>query len=76
MRTRRATALLSIAARRAHLPYPTVMVLGGLEISLIPGLPRVETDPELLLVLFLPPLLYAAAWFTTWRDFRANLRPR
>jgi CPA1 family monovalent cation:H+ antiporter len=67
--------LLSIAARRVHLPYPTVMVLGGLAISLIPRLPRVETDPELLLVLFLPPLLYAAAWFTSWRDFRANLRP-
>ena len=70
-----AVTLLSIAARRVHLPYPTVMVLGGLGISLLPGLPHVETDPELLLALFLPPLLYAGAWFTSWRDFRANLRP-
>ena len=70
-----AVTLLAIAARRVHLPYPTVMVLGGLAISLIPGLPRVATNPELLLVLFLPPLLYAGAWFTSWRDFRANLRP-
>ena len=70
-----AVTLLAIAARRVHLPYPTVMVLGGLGISLIPGLPRVATNPELLLVLFLPPLLYAGAWFTSWRDFRANLRP-
>src|SRR3954471_24421386 len=70
-----AVTLLSIAARRVHLPYPTVMVLGGLGISLVPNLPRVEAKPELLMILFLPPLLYAAAWQTSWRDFRANVRP-
>ncbi len=70
-----AVTLLSVAARRVHLPYPTVMVLAGLVISLLPGLPRVETDPQLLLLLFLPPLLYSAAWTTSWRDFRANIRP-
>jgi CPA1 family monovalent cation:H+ antiporter len=70
-----AVTLLSIAARRIHLPYPTVMVVGGLLISLVPNLPHVEAKPELLMILFLPPLLYAAAWQTSWRDFRANLRP-
>src|SRR4051812_35400049 len=52
-----AVPLLSIAARRVHLPYPTVMVLGGLGISLVPNLPHVEAKPELLMILFLPPLL-------------------
>src|SRR4029079_2958945 len=70
-----AVTLLSIAARRVHLPYPAVMVLGGLIISLVPNLPHVEAKPEFLLIVFLPPLLYAAAWQTSWRDFRANLRP-
>src|SRR5436190_21219887 len=70
-----AVTLLAMAARRVHLPYPAVMVLGGLAIGLVPNLPRVEANPELLMVLFLPPLLYAAAWQTSWRDFRANLRP-
>jgi CPA1 family monovalent cation:H+ antiporter len=70
-----AVTLLSLAATRVHLPYPTVMVLGGLAICFIPHLPVVHLDPEAIFLLFLPPLLYAAAWYTSWRDFRANLRP-
>jgi CPA1 family monovalent cation:H+ antiporter len=50
-------------------------VIGGLLIGCVPGLPRVHLEPDLIFVLFLPPLLYPAALFTPWRDFHANLRP-
>ena len=61
--------------RRLRMPYPIALVIGGLAISLIPGLPVVRINPELVFLLFLPPLLYAAGWFTSWHDFKANLRP-
>jgi CPA1 family monovalent cation:H+ antiporter len=73
-----AIALLATAARKIGVPYPIVMVIGGLLLGLAAeglGLPRLEVDPELVLVLFLPPLLLAAAYFTSIRDFKANLRP-
>jgi Na+/H+ antiporter len=56
-------------------PYPIALVLGGLCISLVPGLPHVSINPELVFLFFLPPLLYGAAWFTSWHDFKVNLRP-
>jgi Na+/H+ antiporter len=65
---------LAIGADRLRLPYPIVLVIGGLALAFGSGLPRVEIPPELVLVIFLPPLLFAAAWFTSWRDFAANLR--
>jgi monovalent cation/hydrogen antiporter len=68
-------AALAIAAQRLRIPYPILLVLGGLGLAFVPGLPAVKIDPELVLLLFLPPLLYAAAWFTSWRDFAANTRP-
>jgi Na+/H+ antiporter len=68
-------AALAIAAQRLKIPYPILLVLGGLGLAFVPGLPAVKIDPELVLLLFLPPLLYAAAWFTSWRDFAANTRP-
>jgi Na+/H+ antiporter len=49
-------------------------VLGGCVIALVPGLPEFRLDPDLVMVLFLPPLLFSSAWFTVWRDFRDNLR--
>jgi len=70
-----AVAVLALLARRLHIPYPIFFVIGGLLIGLIPGLPRVRLDPELVFLFFLPPLLFPAALFTSWRDFRANLRP-
>src|SRR5258706_15829131 len=70
-----AVAALALLARRLHIPYPILFVIGGLSLGLIPGLPRVRLDPELVFVFFLPPLLYPAALFTSWRDFRANRRP-
>lgn len=60
---------------RWKMPYPIALVIGGLCISLIPGLPAVSINPELVFLVFLPPLLYAAAWFTSWHEFKANLRP-
>src|ERR1051326_8201208 len=70
-----AVAALAWLARRLHIAYPILFVIGGLLLALIPGVPRVTLNPELVFLFFLPPLLYPAALFTPWRDFRANLRP-
>lgn len=70
-----AVAVLALAARKLHIPYPILFVIAGLLIGLVPGLPRVRLNPDLVFVFFLPPLLYPSALFTSWRDFRANLRP-
>src|SRR5439155_21117810 len=70
-----AVAVLALLARRLHIPYPILFVIGGLLLGLIPKLPKVRLDPELVFLFFLPPLLFPAALFTSWRDFRANLRP-
>lgn len=64
-----------LIGRRFKIPYPIALVIGGLGISLVPGLPVVRIDPNLVFLLFLPPLLYAAGWMTSWFDFRSNLRP-
>jgi CPA1 family monovalent cation:H+ antiporter len=68
------TALAAIAERTA-IPYPIFLVLGGLGLALIPGMPNVELEPEIVFLLFLPPILFSAAYDTSWRDFRTNLRP-
>ena len=70
-----AVAVLAMLARKLHIPYPILFVIGGLLLGWIPGLPQVRLNPELVFLLFLPPLLFPAALFTSWRDFRANLRP-
>jgi CPA1 family monovalent cation:H+ antiporter len=70
-----AVAALALLSRKLPIPYPILLVLGGLALAFIPGLPRVPLDPELVFLFFLPPLLYPAALFTSWRDFHANLRP-
>jgi CPA1 family monovalent cation:H+ antiporter len=57
------------------MPYPVLLVLGGLALGFVPGLPRVALAPDLAFLLFLPPFLYTAAFFTSIRDLRANLRP-
>src|SRR5262245_31204565 len=64
---------LSIAAERIRVPYPIVLVLAGIALAFTP-VPRLELPPDMVLVLFLPPLLFSAAWLTSWRDFRAQLR--
>ena len=65
---------LELLARRVRMPPAAAFILGGIALALIPGTPDIELDPDLALVLFLPPLLLASAYFTVWRDFRANLR--
>src|ERR1700704_2247800 len=69
-----AVALLAIVARKIRVPYPILLTIGGVGLALVPGLPAIQLDPQLVFNLFLPPLLYPAAVFTSWRDFRANLR--
>ncbi len=66
---------LTVVARRLAIPYPIVMVLGGLVLSLIPGVPPLELPPDVVFLVFLPPLLFAAGYFTSLRDFKADLRP-
>lgn len=70
-----AVASLALLARRLHIAYPILFVIGGLLLGIMPGIPRVHLSPDLVFLFFLPPLLYPAALFTSWRDFRANLRP-
>jgi Na+/H+ antiporter len=70
-----AVAALALLSRKLPIPYPILLVVGGLALALIPGLPRVPLNPDLVFLVFLPPLLYPAALFTSWRDFHANLRP-
>ena len=67
-------AVLVIVAHKSAIPYPVLLVLGGLSLSFVPVLPVIRLDPNLVLFFFLPPLLYPAALFTSWRDFRRNLR--
>src|SRR5260370_945264 len=70
-----AIVVLATVATRLSLPYAILLVLGGLVLGFVPGLPSITLNPELILVLFLPPLIYSSAWLTSWREFRANLRP-
>src|SRR4029078_4614316 len=65
-------ALLLVAAERTSIPYPILLVVGGLGLGFIPGIPEVQMPPDLVLVAVLPPLLYGAAFFTSLRDLREN----
>jgi monovalent cation/hydrogen antiporter len=66
---------LLVIAPLTRVPYPILMVVGGVLLSFAPGLPDFELPPELVLIAFLPPLLYSAAFFTSLRDLRANVKP-
>ena len=65
---------LAVIARRYGIPYPVLLVLGGLAIGLVPGLPVVELEPDIVFLLFLPPILFGAGYFTSIHDLRANVR--
>jgi Na+/H+ antiporter len=69
-----AVALLAIVSRKINVPYPILLTVAGGLLALVPGLPAIHLEPKLVFDLFLPPLLYPAAVYTSWRDFRANLR--
>ncbi|MGH9572880.1 MAG: Na+/H+ antiporter [Candidatus Acidiferrales bacterium] len=60
-------------AQKLAVPYPIVLVVGGLLLSLVPGIPRVTLNPDLVFFVILPPLLYNAAWLTSWREFSYNM---
>jgi monovalent cation/hydrogen antiporter len=62
-----------VLAQRLKVPYPIILVVAGLLLGFVPGLPRITLDPQLILFVVLPPLLYAAAWITSWQDFSRNL---
>jgi CPA1 family monovalent cation:H+ antiporter len=65
----------ALVARHLRVPYAVILVLGGMALAFVPGLPHYRLDPELALAFFLPPLLQASAYRTDWRAFRADVRP-
>jgi len=67
-------AVLVTAARVLGVPYPIFLVVGGLLLGLLPGIPEIELQPDLVLLIFLPPLLYSASFFTGLRELRQNIR--
>jgi monovalent cation/hydrogen antiporter len=69
------TAFAAVLARRLWIPHSILLVVLGVALAFVPGLPRVTLDPELVLLLLLPPLLYASGVGMSWRGFRSNLRP-
>ena len=62
-------AMLTMLSEKLRVSYPILLVISGLLISLIPGMPDISLQPDLVFLIFLPPLLYAAAWNTSWKDF-------
>jgi monovalent cation/hydrogen antiporter len=70
-----ATAALLVLAPYLRIPYPTLLVLGGLALGFVPGIPTISLAPDLVLVAIVPPLLYSAAFYTSLRDLRQNIIP-
>ena len=60
-------------ARRLQIPYPIVLVIAGGLLGLVPGIPRIALNPDTIFFVILPPLLYSAAWTTSWREFSCNI---
>lgn len=66
---------LSAFADKLRIPNPVLLVIAGLALGLIPGLPELPLDPDIIFLFFLPPLLYNAAFRTSWHDFKTNIKP-
>lgn len=66
---------LGWVARKLQFPYPIALVVGGAALGLVPGLPQIPFDPQFILILVLPPILYNAALLTSWSDFKTHARP-
>ncbi|MEA2436312.1 MAG: monovalent cation/hydrogen antiporter, partial [Thermoleophilaceae bacterium] len=66
--------VLIVVADRLSVPYPILLVLGGLGIGFAPGVPDFRLNPDVVLLIVLPPLLYSAAFFSSLRELRTNLR--
>jgi CPA1 family monovalent cation:H+ antiporter len=67
--------LLAFATRKWMVPYPTILVIVGALLALVPGLPDIQLTPDVVFLIFLPPLLYSAAWQTNFQEFYHHLRP-
>src|ERR1700680_4727782 len=67
--------VVAIVARRLNTAPSILLVIAGVGLALVPGLPRIELAPELVLLVILPPLIYSAGVAMSWREFRFNLRP-
>ena len=70
-----AVSMLSMLSQKLGISYPIFLVIAGLTIGFIPAIPNVSLDPDLVFLIFLPPLLYSAAWNTSWKDFWQMKRP-
>ena len=70
-----AISMLYMLSKKINISYPILLVLAGLVIAVMPGMPLVELKPDMVFLIFLPPLLYAAAWNTSWKDFWAHRKP-
>ena len=68
-------AAVAVAARRMHIAPSILLVVAGVAVAFVPGLPKVTLAPELVLLVILPPLIYSAGVSMSWREFRFNLRP-
>src|SRR2546430_16809409 len=66
---------IALLARRLDIPTPAVLLAGGVLVALLPGLPAVPVDPQLVFLVFIPPLLFRPSLLASYRDVRANLRP-
>jgi Na+/H+ antiporter len=65
-------ALFGYLAQKLKLPYPIVLVIAGTLLGFVPGIPKISLNPDLIFLVVLPPLLYSAAWLTSWREFSYN----
>ena len=70
-----AAAVLVRLADLISIPYPIVLVVGGLAIGLIPALPDLDLDPDVVFLVFLPPLLQSAGYYASPRELKAEVRP-
>ncbi|GAC1614501.1 MAG: Na+/H+ antiporter [Vulcanimicrobiaceae bacterium] len=67
--------VVAVIAKRLHIPYPIAFVIGGSVLAFVPSVPALQLDPDLVFLIFLPPLLYSGGWLTDWKTFRGNARP-
>jgi CPA1 family monovalent cation:H+ antiporter len=68
-------SMLAMLSDKLRISYPIFLVMAGLGISMIPGIPLIRLDPNIVFIIFLPPLLYSAAWYTSWHEFWRMRRP-
>lgn len=67
-------SMLTMLSEKIGISYPIFLVIAGLLIGVIPGMPHIQLEPDWVFLIFLPPLLYEAAWNTSWKDFWASRR--